>query len=482
MDSSDGSDGDEEGVDVHASAVRDTQFEALADAQPAVFECFYRDHHARIYNLAARIVGDPDDAADITQEVFLRAYTHPFQARDDLRPEPWLYRIAVNASYDHLRRRAARPSTSLDSVPEVADTSDVFLDREIAHCVETCLAGLTPRYRTALVLKDLHGLSHAEIAEVMDIHQGAARVLLHRARAAFRRAFRSTAPTGAGGVSTLGLAAFLPALAVPARLQTPPVVDFAPPGAGPAPAPHVFGSPPGAGPVLAGATPVAAPAGAPVTAAVSAVAPAGIVAGAGGIAGIKVAVAVLATVIATGGGLAAGHYRDVPVGHDSAAALTGTSAVMSPTDRNGTTWKHWEMLHERLQAAGLAPARDDSGPGGGSADARSGPGDGATQSQGGPAAGGGIGRTYATGRSAVTGAGGGLQTTGGGPGSGGTTGESGGTAAPGAGGANAGVGTGGTEAGGQPTGGESGDTPTTGGNVGETSSAGTGGETGSGGD
>ena len=208
---------------MHASPVyTESQLEALAGGEPAAFAQFYRDHHARIYNLAARIVGDPDDAADITQEVFLRAYTHPVQAGGDLRPEPWLYRIAVNASYDHLRRRAARPSTSLDAVAEIPDTSDGFADGEIARCVETCLAGLTPRYRTALVLKDLHGLSHAEIAEVMDIHQGTARVLLHRARAAFRRAFRSTAATGAGGVSMLGLAAFLPELPVPVSLQTPP--------------------------------------------------------------------------------------------------------------------------------------------------------------------------------------------------------------------------------------------------------------------
>ena len=123
---------------MHSPACTETTLEALADGQPAAFEQFYRDHHARIYNLAARIVGDPDDAADITQEVFLRAYTHPFKARGDLRPEPWLFRIAVNASYDHLRRRAARPSTSLDTVAEIRDTSDGFLDGEIAHCVETC--------------------------------------------------------------------------------------------------------------------------------------------------------------------------------------------------------------------------------------------------------------------------------------------------------------------------------------------------------
>ena len=175
---------------MHAPAHTETQLEALAGGRPGAFEQFYRDHHARIYNLAARIVGDPDDAADITQEVFLRAYTHPLEDGGDLRPEPWLYRIAVNASYDHLRRRAARPSTSLDAVPEVAAQGDCFAAAETTRLVEGCLAGLTPRYRTALVLKDLHGLSTAEIARSWTCIRERRACLLHRARSAFRTAFR----------------------------------------------------------------------------------------------------------------------------------------------------------------------------------------------------------------------------------------------------------------------------------------------------
>ena len=326
---------------MHASpAYTETQLEALAGGEPAAFEQFYRDHHARIYNLVARVVGDPDDAADITQEVFLRAYTHPIQAGGDFRPEPWLYRIAVNASYDHLRRRAARPSTSLDTVAEIPDTGDGFVDGELAHCIENCLAGLTPRYRTALVLKDLHGLSHAEIAEVMDIHQGAARVLLHRARAAFRRAFRNTAPTGAGGVTMLGLAAFLPELPVPASLQTPPAfASLMPQAAWPATsAPHLAGSAPGAGQAgFSGATP-AASAPLAVTPAVSVplavapVAPVGLLAGLGGAAGVKVAIAVVAIAVVAGGGLAARHGAqdatsvDDPAGRVRAGGTTSQVA------------------------------------------------------------------------------------------------------------------------------------------------------------
>ena len=426
---------------MHASpADTEVQFEALAGGQPAAFEQFYQDHHARIYNLAARIVGDPDDAADITQEVFLRAYTHPLQAGGDLRPEPWLYRIAVNASYDHLRRRAARPSTSLDAVAEIPDTSDGFIDGEIAHCVEACLASLTPRYRTALVLKDLHGLSHAEIAEVMDIHQGAARVLLHRARAAFRRAFRSTAPTGAGGITTLGLAAFLPELPVPASLQAPPFLHLVPPATGPAgPPPDLAGPITGGGQTaLSGGAPAAA-----VPLAAAPLAPVGLLAGLGGATGIKVAIAVIAAVAATGGGLAARQSADTPTSLAAAANRAATGAVTSSLAvPAGGPSTHREMVRERLRLGGLA-SQGAQGSGGAGATSRNG--DGATARSGAGPGGSGAGSSGAgTGGSIAGGA------NSGGSGSGGTSqgGTQGGTGGSAGTGSTTGTGgTGGTAAG-----------------------------------
>jgi RNA polymerase sigma-70 factor, ECF subfamily len=188
------------------------------------FEQLYDSSHARIYNLAARIVGDRDDAADVTQEVFLRAFTHPPDEQGMRNPEPWLYRVTVNACYDHLRRRKTRATTPLETAGEIACIHDGFASAETTHAVEDALGRLTLRYRTALVLKDLHGLGTDEVADVMGVSRATARVLLHRSRAAFRRAFREAAPAGAGALPALGLAAFLPALAVPAALQAPPAV------------------------------------------------------------------------------------------------------------------------------------------------------------------------------------------------------------------------------------------------------------------
>jgi RNA polymerase sigma factor (sigma-70 family) len=466
----------DEGVSVHASpAYTETQLEALAGGEPAAFEQFYRDHHARIYNLVARVVGDPD----ITQEVFLRAYTHPIQAGGDLRPEPWLYRIAVNASYDHLRRRAARPSTSLDTVAEIPDTGDGFVDGELTHCIETCLAGLTPRYRTALVLKDLHGLSHAEIAEVMDIHQGAARVLLHRARAAFRRSFRSTAPTGAGGVTMLGLAAFLPELPVPASLQTPPpFASLAPQAAWPAAsAPHLASAAPGAGQAgLSGATsaasaPMAAAPAVSLPLAVAPITPVGLLAGLGGAAGIKVAIAVVAVAVVAGGGLAARHGAlgatsvDAPAGHVT-PGVTTTSQIRQSV---GEPKSYRQLIGEQLRVVGsyrgdrdgggtAAATRKGTGSGGATTGgaaggtATGGSGTGALgEGSGSGAAGQGTGADHNDGTSSPgTSAGGG--TTGGGTTGGGTTGggtTSGGTTGGGTGGGD--TTGGGTGSGGDPT-------------------------------
>jgi RNA polymerase sigma-70 factor (ECF subfamily) len=192
--------------------------EVLADPYPEQFERFYSESRGRIYNLAARVVGDPDDAADITQEVFLRAFAHPPDARGQQDPGPWLYRVAMNVCYDHLRRRSARATTPLDDAGEIAAVGDGFAESEMTQAVEAALGSLNVRYRTALVLKDLHGLETGEVAEAMGVSPATARVLLHRSRSAFRSAFRATAPAGA--VPALGLAAYLPDLALPASLQT----------------------------------------------------------------------------------------------------------------------------------------------------------------------------------------------------------------------------------------------------------------------
>ena len=263
-------------MDPSPASTIDQEATPAGASQPAWFEQLYSSSHARIYNLAARIVGDRDDAADITPEVFLRAFLHPPDEQGLRNPEPWLYRVAVNACYDHLRRRTGHATTPLEHAGEIASSRDGFASAEMTHAVEAALGSLTLRYRTALVLRDLQGLGTAEVADVMGVSRATARVLLHRSRVAFRRAFRDVAPEGA--LPALGLAAFLPALTVPAALQAPPVVA-----------------------ALASAAPVAFAA---LPHAAASLPLAGLLAKIGGALTVKAAVVVAAALVVTGGSVA----------------------------------------------------------------------------------------------------------------------------------------------------------------------------------
>lgn len=153
------------------------------------FERLYELYRARIFNLALRIVQSYEDARDITQEVFIKAYRQ-LPGRDaEMEIKPWLYRVAVNACYDHLRAR--RVHSDIDEVENLtrAVGLDTFEQAELGHQLEQTLAGLSERHRTVLLLKDIHGLRHDEIAGILGVSRGATETLLFRAREAFRQKY-----------------------------------------------------------------------------------------------------------------------------------------------------------------------------------------------------------------------------------------------------------------------------------------------------
>lgn len=146
----------------------------------------YREVTVRV---CSRIVG-AEDAEDVAQDAFLRAFGRLAKLRDDEGFRPWLLRIAHNASLDHLRRRRGEPSReSLDA--EHADAVETH-DRPPARLIEdaerrerlgTKLALLRDEHRVVLVLRDLEGLPYDEIAEVTGMPLGSVKGRLHRARA-----------------------------------------------------------------------------------------------------------------------------------------------------------------------------------------------------------------------------------------------------------------------------------------------------------
>jgi RNA polymerase sigma-70 factor (ECF subfamily) len=143
-------------------------------------------HRDRVWAIALRMCREPEDAEDVLQETFLAAWRSidRFGGRSEV--STWLYRIAVNKSYDQIGKR--RESTPLDEPHEPAAPVDAGEQRARQQAIERALAGLTPEFRAVAVLCDILGLTPAEAAEIVEIPEGTAKSRLFRARAELARA------------------------------------------------------------------------------------------------------------------------------------------------------------------------------------------------------------------------------------------------------------------------------------------------------
>ncbi len=120
----------------------------------------------RVYNYLLRITGSVDDAMDLSQDSFLKAYQN-LQKLDDVgRFGPWLYRIAHNEAISHFRRR--KPETGIDEVYFKADLSPRMSPVEVTLAVESALDRLPPDQKEAVVLKVYEGFKFDEIAEILE--------------------------------------------------------------------------------------------------------------------------------------------------------------------------------------------------------------------------------------------------------------------------------------------------------------------------
>jgi RNA polymerase sigma-70 factor (ECF subfamily) len=157
------------------------------------FSALVERHRAVVYRVSARMVG-ADDADDVTQEAFLRAFHRLDRFRGDSPFRGWLLRIAHNAALDTLDRRQRDPlphgeageddHPPRDTVSATAKTPAEALEAsERRTRLERKLEGLKPIHRAVLVLRDLEGLSYDEIADVTETPLGSVKGRLHRARA-----------------------------------------------------------------------------------------------------------------------------------------------------------------------------------------------------------------------------------------------------------------------------------------------------------
>lgn len=162
----------------------------------SAFNVLVERYQTSVFNLCLRLLGAPAPAEDAAQEAFISAYRSLGRFRGGSF-RAWLFRIAANACYDELRRRKARPATSLDwrntedeRPIEPPDTAPSMEERaataELHRALEDALAQLPHEQRLAIVLCDVQGFDYAEIAETMRVSLGTVKSRISRARSRLR--------------------------------------------------------------------------------------------------------------------------------------------------------------------------------------------------------------------------------------------------------------------------------------------------------
>ena len=169
----------------------------IRDAQGGKVESFNTlvlAYQSSVYNLAYRLIGDSEIAADATQEAFIAAYGHLASFRGGSF-KAWLMRIVTNACYDEMRRRKRRPTVSLDNPDDeqeiqlvsTSDSPETLAQRNaLNRVIQDCLDGLPDDQRLAAILCDVQGYDYQEIASIARVSLGTVKSRISRARQRLR--------------------------------------------------------------------------------------------------------------------------------------------------------------------------------------------------------------------------------------------------------------------------------------------------------
>lgn len=176
----------------------DADFDVVKRVQAgdvAAFDVLIRKYRERVFGVVYNLTSNREDTADLVQDAFIKAFQsiNRFQGQSSF--FTWLYKIAVNTTLSHLRKNKLRQFFSLEKVQEdgataevlnqLTDTSgadrDAYL-KELQEKLNEALQKLSIKHRTVITLFEIDGLSHAEIAEVMDCSEGTVRSRLHYAK------------------------------------------------------------------------------------------------------------------------------------------------------------------------------------------------------------------------------------------------------------------------------------------------------------
>lgn len=176
---------------VHASLSGDSE----------AFGELVKKYEKLIYNTSYQLIGNPDDAFDVSQETFIKAYRSLGSFRGDSKFSTWLYKICQNAARDYIRSKSRQKTVSL-TVNDDDDTKEVQLDipdddissqpdrslerEEIRTVVREAIAKLSEDHKNVIVLRDIEGYSYEDISEILNLEIGTVKSRLNRARLAIK--------------------------------------------------------------------------------------------------------------------------------------------------------------------------------------------------------------------------------------------------------------------------------------------------------
>ncbi len=168
--------------------------QSVLDGDVNAFEVLVKEYEKNVYNLALRMTGNSEDAADMSQEAFIKAYNSLSSFRGDSKFSVWLYRIVSNVCLDYLRSRTRKPTVSLSTenddgeeieldIADETQSPEFLFDRRLTRdAVRRGLAALPPDHREILLLREIQGLSYEEIAAALELEAGTVKSRIFRAR------------------------------------------------------------------------------------------------------------------------------------------------------------------------------------------------------------------------------------------------------------------------------------------------------------
>lgn len=186
--------------------------EGLKAGTEAAYEALLDRFQQPVYSLVQRLIDDPSEASDVTQDVFLKVFRNVGAFRGQSSLKTWIYRIAVNEGHNRRRwfGRHRRPEVGLESddnnghgwLEHLNDPSrspyEMVLNAERRAAIEQALAEMNPVFRSAVVLRDLEDLSYEEIADILDVSIGTVKSRILRGRDALRKALTNQFEPGRG--------------------------------------------------------------------------------------------------------------------------------------------------------------------------------------------------------------------------------------------------------------------------------------------